>query len=327
LELYDAFLSGDYRKIDKYILNPTTNMENKTEKIWMDGEFVSWDDAKIHVLTHTLHYGAGVFEGIRFYKTEKGPAVFRLREHIERLYKSAAPLTMEIPFSKEDMIKAVKDTVRVNKIDAGYIRPICFFGYGKMGLNPEGAPVKCAIAVWPWGSYLGEEAVKVKTSKYIRIHPKSVIADAKVCGHYVNSILASIEAKKEGFEECLLLDYKGNVAEGPGENIFYVKDSKIYTPKLGTILPGITRSSIMQIAKDEGYGVEEKDIALEELKSSDELFFTGTAAEVTPIRQLDNTLIGNGRVGPVTAKLKNIFLDIVHGRNKKYEKWLSYVNG
>ncbi len=301
-------------------------MENKTEKIWMDGEFVNWDDAKIHVLTHTLHYGAGVFEGIRFYETENGPAVFRLKEHVDRLFKSAEPLTMKIPFSKEEIAEAVKETVKINKVDAGYIRPICFFGYGKMGLNPAGAPVNCSIAVWPWGSYLGDDAVKVKTSKYIRIHPKSLIADAKICGHYVNSILASVEAKEAGFDECLLLDYNGNIAEGPGENIFCVKGGEIYTPKLGTILPGITRSSIMQIAKDEGIKIGEKDLTLDDLKNADELFFTGTAAEVTAIGQLDGKKIRNGEIGPITSKLKAIFMDAVHGKNKKYEKWLSYVN-
>jgi len=301
-------------------------MENKTEKIWMDGEFVDWDNAKTHVLTHTLHYGAGVFEGIRFYKTDKGPAVFRLKEHIDRLYKSAEPLTMKIPFSKEEMFNAVKETVKINKVDAGYIRPICFFGYGKIGLNPAGAPVNCSIAVWPWGSYLGEHAVKVKTSKYIRIHPKSTVADAKITGHYVNSILASIEAKEAGFDECLLLDYSGNVAEGPGENIFLAKNGKLYTPPLGNILPGITRESIMKIAADNEIEVIEKDLTLDDLKNADELFFTGTAAEVTGIKQLDDKVIGNSKIGPITAKLKKIFLDIVHGKNKKYEDWLTYVN-
>jgi branched-chain amino acid aminotransferase len=298
---------------------------DKTEKIWMDGKFIDWDDAKTHVLAHTLHYGAGVFEGIRFYKTGKGPAVFRLKEHIERLFKSASSISMKPTFTKEQVAKAVLDTIKINKIESGYIRPIVYFGYGKMGLNPEGADINTVIAVWPWGSYLGEESVKVKISKFIRIHPKSTHADSKICGHYVNSILASLEAKNAGYNEALLLDYKGNVAEGPGENLFCVKDGKIYTPPLGNILPGITRDSIIKIAKDQGIEVIEKDITPDELKKSDELFFSGTAAEVTAIKQVDNTKIGNGDMGPITAKLRKIYLDVVKGKDKKYIKWLSFV--
>ena len=296
----------------------------ETEFIWMDGKFVAWKDAKIHVLTHTLHYGAGVFEGIRFYKTDKGPAVFRLKEHIERMYKSADCIKMKIPFSKEDFIKAIIETVKKNKVHAGYIRPICFFGYGKMGLNPEGAPVNCSIAVWPWGKYLGEDAVKVKTSKYIRIHPKSTHADAKITGHYVNSILASIEAKDAGYNEALLLNAEGFVEEGPGENFYIVKDGKIITPPLGNILPGITRKSVMQIAKDEGVDVIEKNIKLKDVYSADEAFFTGTAAEVSAIESIDGKKIGNKAPGPITTKIRDLFMDIVHGKNKKYESWLSY---
>lgn len=299
----------------------------ETEFIWMDGKLVPWKEAKIHVLTHTLHYGAGAFEGIRFYKTEKGPAVFRLKEHIDRLYYSANTLKMKIPFSKEKFIKAVKETIKVNKVSAGYIRPICFFGYGKMGLNPAGAPINCAIAVWPWGKYLGEGAVKVKTSTYLRIHPKSTHSDAKICGNYANSIFASVEVKDAGYDEALLLDYKGNVAEGPGENIFIIKDDKLLTPPLGTILKGITRASIIQLAKDSGIEVEEKTLTLEDIYNADEAFFSGTAAEVTSIKQLDDKVIGDGEIGPITAKLKDIFMDIVHGKNKKYKDWLSYVNG
>jgi len=298
----------------------------ETEFIWMDGKFVKWKDAKIHVLVHTLHYGAGVFEGIRCYETEQGAAVFRLKEHTDRLYHSAGTLKMKIPYPKDEFIEAVKETVRKNNVKAAYIRPICFFGYGKMGLNPKGAPVNCSIAVWPWGKYLGEGTVKVKTSKYIRIHPKSTHADAKICGHYVNSIFASVEVKDKGYDEALLLNSEGFVEEGPGENIFYAKDGKIYTPPLGNILPGITRSSIIQIAKDEGYKVIEKDLTLDELKDGDELWFTGTAAEVTGIKQLDDKVIGNGKIGPITSKFKDIFMDIVHGKNEKYKNWLSYVN-
>ncbi len=297
----------------------------ETEFIWMDGKLVPWKKAKIHVLAHTLHYGAGVFEGIRCYETAQGPAVFKLKEHIDRLYYSAGTLKMKIPFSKEEFTEAVKETIRKNSLKAGYIRPICFFGYGKMGLNPEGAPVNCSIAVWPWGKYLGEGAVKVKTSKYIRIHPKSTHADAKICGHYVNSIFASVEVKDKGYDEALLLDYKGNAAEGPGENLFIVKDGKLLTPPLGTILKGITRASIMQLAKDEGIKVEEKTLTLEDVYNAQEAFFTGTAAEVTPIGSLDDKKIGKAP-GPITSKLKDLYMDIVHGKNEKYKNWLTYVN-
>ena len=298
---------------------------DETEQIWMDGKLVKWNEAKVHVLCHTLHYGAGVFEGIRFYETDKGPAVFRLKDHTDRLFRSAEAFEMEIPFSKEEINKATLETIKVNKVNAGYIRPIIFFGYGKMGLNPKGAPVNVSIAVWPWGAYLGEGAVKVKIPKIIRIHPGTTDPDAKKCGNYANSILASLEIKKEGYDEALLLDYKGNIAEGPGENIFCIKDGKIYTPPLGNVLPGITRKSVMQIAKDEGIEVEEKVITVEDVKNSDELFFTGTAAEVTAIKQVDDTTIGNGEIGPITSKLKKIFLDVVHGKNQKYIDWLSFV--
>jgi len=232
---------------------------------------------------------------------------------------------MEVPFSKEEINKATIETIKANKINAGYIRPIIFFGYGKMGLNPKGAPVNVSIAVWPWGSYLGEEAVKVKIPKVIRIHPGTTDPDAKICGNYANSILASLEIKKQGYDEALLLDYKGNIAEGPGENLFVVQNGKIFTPPLGNILPGITRRSVMQIAKDECLEVEEKVITVDEVKNADELFFTGTAAEVTAIKQVDDTTIGNGEVGPVSAKLKKIYLDAVHGKNEKYKDWLTYV--
>jgi len=223
-------------------------------------------------------------------------------------------------------MKAVKETVKKNNLKAGYIRPICFFGYGKMGLNPAGAPVNCSIAVWPWGKYLGEDAVKVKTSKYIRIHHKSTHADAKICGHYVNSIFASVEVKDKGYDEALLLDYQNNVMEGPGENIFIIKNGKLLTPPLGGILKGITRASVMQIAKDHGIKVEEKVLKLEDVYNADEAFFSGTAAEITAIESLDDKKIGKDAPGPITIKLRDIFMDIVHGKNEKYKSWLSYVN-
>jgi branched-chain amino acid aminotransferase len=298
----------------------------ETEFIWMDGKFVKWQDAKIHVLTHTLHYGLGVFEGLRFYETEKGPAVFRLKDHTKRLFNGAKKAMMNVPFSEDDINEAILEAVRRNKITNGYIRPIFFYGYGKMGLDPNGAPVNCSIAVWPWGSYLGDEAVKVMTSGFIRIHPKSTHADCKFCGHYVNSILASCEAKSKGYNEALLLNAEGLVEEGPGENFYIVKDRKIITPPLGNVLPGITRKSVIQIAEDENIEVIERNIKLDEVYNADEAFFTGTAAEVTAIQSINDKRIGGEAPGPVTSKLKEIFMDVVHGKNKKYEDWLSYTN-
>ncbi|MFH1187594.1 MAG: branched-chain amino acid transaminase [bacterium] len=295
-----------------------------TKKIWLNGNLIDWDDAKTHILTHTLHYGAGVFEGIRFYDTPKGPAVFRLQEHTKRLFYSAGVIDMEVPFSEEKINQATLEVIKVNKINSGYIRPVCYYGYGKMGLNPSGAPVDACIAIWPWGKYLGKDAVDVKTSKYIRIHPKSTIADAKISGHYVNSILASIEVKKAGFDEALLLDYKGNVAEGPGENIFWVKDGKLFTVAKGNILPGITRDSLMTIARDEGIEVEEKSVTLDEIKMADEIFFCGTAAEVTGVAKLDDVVIGDGGMGEMTKKLHDIYMDVVNGGSEKYSEWLSW---
>jgi len=297
----------------------------ETKYIWMDGKFVEWKDAKIHVLTHTLHYGLGVFEGIRFYNTEKGPAVFRLKEHVERLFYSAENSEIKIPFSKSEIERAIIETVKKNEISSGYIRPIVYYGYGKMGLNPDGAPINVAIAVWPWGAYLGDKPIKVRTTSFIRIHPNSTKADLKICGHYVNSIFASLETHKKGYDEALLLDFKGNIAEGPGENIFIVKDNIIYTPSLGNILKGITRDSIIQIAKNEKMKVKEKKLKLEDVYNADEAFFTGTAAEVTTIASLDDKQIKNAP-GPINQKLKSIFMGIIAGKNKKYEDWLSYIN-
>ncbi len=294
----------------------------ETKFIWMDGKFVPWKEAKVHVLTHTLHYGLGVFEGIRFYDTEKGPAVFRLQDHTRRLFNGAKKAMMEVPFTEDEINNAILETIRKNQIRSGYIRPLFFYGYGKMGLDPKGAPVNVSIAVWPWGSYLGDEAVKVKTSGFIRIHPESTHSEAKICGHYVNSIFASCEVKAHGYQEALLLDYNGKVAEGPGENIFIVKEGKLLTPRLGNILQGITRRSVIEIAIDLGIEVEETELALDDIYKADEAFFTGTAAEVTAIASLDDKAIGQG---PITEKIRGLFMDIVHGKNKKYENWLSYV--
>lgn len=298
-----------------------------TKKIWFDGEMVDWDKAFVHVMSHGLHYGSSVFEGVRFYNTPKGPAIFRLADHTKRLFYSASALDMEIPFSAEELNKAQLDIIKENEVESGYIRPLAFYGYGKMGLNPKGADVNVIVAAWPWGSYLGGEPIKVKVSKYIRIHPESLIADAKVSGHYVNSILASLEMGKEGYDEALLLDFEGNVAEGPGENLFIIKDGKVSTPKLGTILAGITRASVIELFEKEfGIQVEERKITLDEVMNADEAFYTGTAAEIQPIGSIDNQNIGDGKAGKLTMQMRNLFMDIVGGRNEKYGEWLSYVN-
>ncbi|MEM4648288.1 MAG: branched-chain amino acid transaminase [Candidatus Pacearchaeota archaeon] len=296
----------------------------KTKYIWLNGKFVKWQQAKIHVLSHALHYGSAVFEGIRLYNTIKGPAIFRLNEHIERLFNSAKVFSMRIPFSKKDIKNAIIKLVKVNKINQGYIRPIVFYGYGKMGLNPEGAELNIAIAVWPWGKYL-KEKVKVIVSDFIRLHPQSVISTAKVSGYYVNSIFATMEAKKKKYDEAILLDFRGYVAEGPGENIFIVKKNTLYTPKPGSILLGITRDSVIKIAKDLGIKTFEKDISVKELLNADEAFFTGTAAEITPIFKIDKKLINKGKIGPITQKIKETFEKIVRAELKNYYKWLTFV--
>lgn len=301
----------------------------KTKFIWLNGKLVFWDDAKIHILTHTLHYGSGAFEGMRFYDSDNGSSIFRLKEHVGRLIRSFSIFHSNLPWTQEEIEKAIYDTVKANlpECKAGYIRPIVFHDYGIMGLNiRKESPVSMAIAVWPWGAYLGERPIKVKITNIRRLSPKAFKADAKICGHYVNSILATTEAYNAGFDEALMLDDKGNIAEGSGENIFAVKNSKLITPPLrGQILPGITRVSIIEVAKDLGYVVEERDVNVEELKDADEAFFTGTAAEVHPISQIDNEIIGDGKIGKITSKLKQTFSEIVAGKNKKYKKWLTYI--
>jgi len=296
------------------------------KKIWMDGTMLPAAEAKIDALSHALHYGSGVFEGTRFYKTDRGPAIFRLEDHTKRLFYSASVIHLNIPFSEEEVNAATLAVVRENELESGYIRPLAFFGEGKMGLRPEGAKPRILIAAWPWGKYLADRPISVKISSYIRIHPRSLVADAKVTGHYVNSILAVQEVLPLGYDEALLLDFEGNVAEGPGENFFLVKNGEIHTPKLGTILAGITRKTLFQIAEDKGVPVIERSIAPEEIFSADEAFFTGTAAEVTPIGKVDDRMIGNGEEGDITAILKKAYFDIVTGKNPKYEKWLSFVN-
>lgn len=296
-----------------------------TKFIWKDGELVNWEDANVHVLTHTLHYGAGAFEGIRCYKTAKGTAIFRLEEHTDRLFYSAKAIGMEIPFTRDQINEATVKTVKENGLEQGYIRPLVYYGYGVMGLNPRNAPVELIIACWPWGAYLPHDMVDLKTSSYIRIHPQSTIADAKIVGHYVNSILSVLELKDTNYHESLLLDYEGNVAEGPGENLFLVKDGTLTTPKLGTILAGITRNTVLELCESFGLSVEETTITPADIHTADEAFYTGTAAEVTPIKSLDDTVIGNGEIGPITAKLREAYLGIVQGENDAFEKYLTYV--
>ncbi|MEM2192271.1 MAG: branched-chain amino acid transaminase [Candidatus Hadarchaeales archaeon] len=301
-----------------------------TKYIWMNGKFVRWEKAKIHVLTHTLHYGLGVFEGIRCYKTKEGPAVFRLKDHIARLENSAKLVGMRLPYSREVLIRAVKETIKKNRIEECYIRPIAFYGYGVMGLNPAGAPVDVAIAVWPWGTYLGEEGlekgVRVKISPWRRIHPSILPPHAKLVANYANSILAKVDALRSGYEEAILLNIDGDIAEGPGENVFIVKNGVLMTPPISSgALSGITRDSIIRIAKDERIPFREKKISPKDLYSADEAFFTGTAAEVTPIREVDGRKIGDGRRGPITTKLQRIFFEAVRGNVRKYFAWLDFV--
>jgi branched-chain amino acid aminotransferase len=301
----------------------------KTEKIWMDGKFVNWDDANVHILTHSLHYGLAVFEGIRCYETAEGPAVFRLKEHVERLFESAHIFQMKIPFTKEEIENAIIGTVKANSIKECYIRPLAHIGYGAMGIFPKDNPINVSIAVWPWGAYLGEEGltkgIRVKVSSFIRSHVNYNMTRGKVCGYYVNSQLAKKEAISCGYDEALLLDTEGYVSEGSGENIFIVRGGALKTTPLTSILEGITRDSVMKIARDEGFRVAEERFTRDELYIADEAFFTGTAAEITPIREVDGRAIGEGRPGPITRKIQSIFFDIVKGKNKDYGSWRTYV--
>jgi len=301
-----------------------------TKLIWMDGKLVPWKKANIHVLTHTLHYGLGVFEGIRCYKTAKGPAVFRLKDHTKRLENSAKLVGMKLPYSVKELIKAIKKTIRANKIAECYIRPIAFYGYGVMGLNPKGAPVNLAIAVWSWGTYLGEKGlergVRAKISPWLRIDKRILPPQAKLVANYANSIFAKRDALSSGYDEAILLNFEGFVAEGPGENVFIVKDGMLITPPLSAgALCGITRDSIIKIAGDQRIKFKECNISREQLYRADEAFFTGTAAEVTPIREVDGRPIGGGKRGKITEKLQRIFFNAVRGKEPKYEYWLDYV--
>jgi branched-chain amino acid aminotransferase len=299
--------------------------------IWMNGEYVAWDDAKIHVLTHGLHYGTGVFEGVRCYDTEsKGPAVFRHAEHVNRLFQSASMYYMDIPFTREQLREATLELIGRNGQRSCYIRPLVYRGYGTMGLFPLDAPVDVSIATWEWGSYLGEEGkangVRARVSSWRRISPDSLIPQAKATGQYLNSVLAKIESHKSGYEEAILLDDHGYVCEGTGENLFIVRDGKIYTPPLSSsLLDGINRRSVIQIAQDLGYEVIERNIARAELYLADELYCTGTAAELTPIREVDDHAIGTGRPGEVTRAVQAAFEDALHGRSDRYADWLDPV--
>lgn len=305
-------------------------MDDRDGKIWMDGQLIDWRDAKIHVLTHTLHYGMGVFEGVRAYECADGATrIFRLKEHTQRLFNSAKIFRMALPYDAETLMRAQAQVVRENGLKAGYLRPIAWIGSEKLGVSPTGNTVHVAVAAWPWGAYLGEEGMKrgirVKTSSFTRHHVNVSMVRAKASGWYVNSILANQEALTDGYDEALLLDVDGYVSEGSGENVFIVKDGKVYTPDLASCLDGITRSTVMTLARDLGIEVIAKRITRDEVYCADEAFFTGTAAEVTPIRELDNRTIGAGERGPVTEKLQSAYFDVVYGRNPKYAEWLSEV--
>jgi len=300
------------------------------EQIWLDGAFVDWADAKVHVLTHTLHYGLGVFEGIRCYRTDDGrSAVFRLADHVRRLFESAHINLMSIPFSREVVTQAVLDSLRANGLAEGYIRPLAFIGDGVMGLNPADNPIRLAVIAYAWGKYLGEEGIergiRARVSSFQRHWVNAKMTKGKTCGDYVNSILAKREALLDGYDEAILLDTTGLVAEASGENLFVVRDGEIKTPPLANVLEGITRSSVIEIARDKGMSVSEVPMTRDELYVADEVFLTGTAAELTPIREIDRRAIGAGTRGPIAATLQKAFFDVVSGREAKYERWLTYV--
>jgi branched-chain amino acid aminotransferase len=303
----------------------------QADLIWHNGELVAWEDAKVHVLTHGLHYGTGVFEGVRAYETPQGPSVFRLREHLARLAKSAELYYMPMPFSGDELRAATHELLIANELRECYLRPIVYRGYGQMGLNPLDAPVEVAIAAWPWGAYLGDEGtrngIRAKVSSWRRISPDSLIPHAKASGQYLNSVLAKIEVTKSGYEEAVLLDSHGNVCEGSGENIFLVVEGRLVTPpQTASILDGISRHSVMRIAGDLGIEVLERDVARAELYLADEVFLSGTAAEIVPVREIDDHTIGAGRPGPVTQQVQRIFSDALHGRDPRYLEWCDLVD-
>ncbi len=299
----------------------------KSEHIWLNGKFVPWDEAKTHVLDHAIHYGTGVFEGIRAYETQDGnTAIFRLEEHVERLFRSAKALYMTIPHNKEKIKEIIAGTIRKNKLKECYIRPLVWRGYKELGLHAQDLPVNVMVAVWEWEKYLGKEGVRTKISTWVRNNPNSFPNEAKICGGYINSFLATEEARFGGYDEAIMLDYRGYISEGPGENIFIVENEELLTPPLhASILRGITRDTVIVLSRDLGHEVEEIDITRNRLYNADEAFFTGTAAEVTPIYEVDNRQIGNGKTGSITRKIQDEYLAVVMGRRQKYKHWLTYL--
>jgi branched-chain amino acid aminotransferase len=305
------------------------SMADRDGFIWYDGKLVPWREATTHVLTHSLHYGLAVFEGVRAYKTVNGTAIFRLREHTDRLFNSAHIYRMPMPWDRETLMEAQKEVVRANQLESCYLRPIAFYGSEKMGVSPKGAKTHVAIAAWPWGAYLGEEGmekgIRVKTSSYARHHVNVSMCRAKYSGTYANSILANMEATEQGYDEALLLDVDGFVAEGAGENLFVVKDNQIYEPEIASALMGITRATVHTLAKELGYTIVSKRLTRDDIYIADEAFFSGTAAEVTPIRELDNRQIGAGHRGPITTKIQSLFFDVVNGKVPAHAEWLAKV--
>ncbi|MBL8485581.1 MAG: branched-chain amino acid transaminase [Rhodocyclaceae bacterium] len=305
------------------------SMADRDGFIWYDGKLVPWREATTHVLTHSLHYGLAVFEGVRAYKTVSGTAIFRLREHTDRLFNSAHIYRMPMPFDKETLIEAQKEVVRANGLESCYLRPIAFYGSEKMGVSPIGAKTHVAIAAWPWGAYLGEEGmekgIRVKTASYARHHVNVSMCRAKYSGTYANSILANMEATEQGYDEALLLDVDGFVAEGAGENLFVIKDGQIYEPEIASALIGITRATVHALARELGYSVISKRLTRDDIYIADEAFFTGTAAEVTPVRELDGRTIGAGRRGPITTRIQSLFFDVVNGKVPAHAEWLTPV--
>ncbi|HCU24863.1 MAG TPA: branched chain amino acid aminotransferase [Deltaproteobacteria bacterium] len=305
-------------------------MVQKVDKIWLDGKMIPWDEANVHVLTHTLHYGMGVFEGIRCYEGEGGRgAIFRLEEHIDRLYDSAHILLMKIPFPKNEILEACKEIFRVNKLKAGYLRPLVFMGDGEMGLHATSNKIRVAVIAWPWGTYLGDEGVKngirAKVSSFTRHHVNVTMTKSKAVANYVNSILAKREAMLAGYEETVMLDTEGYVSEASGENIFLVKKGRVLTPPTTSALQGITRDTVIELLQESGIRVKETHISRDELYIADEIFLTGTAAEITPVRELDDRSIGDGKPGPITRKVQQEFHDLVRGKNKKHPEWLAVL--
>jgi branched-chain amino acid aminotransferase len=305
------------------------SMDDRDGKIWKDGKLIDWRDANIHVLTHSLHYGMAVFEGVRAYKTDQGPAIFRLKEHTQRLLNSAKIFQMQVPYDLQTLIDAQIAVVRENQLESCYMRPLIWIGSEKLGIAAKGNTIHVAIAAWPWGAYLGEDGlakgIRVKTSSFSRHHVNVSLVRAKASGYYINSILANQEALTDGYDEALLLDTDGYVSEGSGENVFIVKNGKIYTPDLASCLDGITRDAVLTMARDSGIEVIEKRITRDEMYCADEAFFTGTAAEITPIRELDNRSIGEGTRGPITEKIQSMFFEVVAGKSEKYQHWLTVV--